>query len=323
MTRAAEGKPKVAVVVLTFNCREAARRCLESLRDLTYPSLDVIVVDNASADDTEAMVRSAFPQFDFIATGANLGYTGGNNRGIARALERGADYVLIVNPDTIVVNRSFVDALVEFMEEHREVGIAGPRVFLRIRGATQNTVLFAPGLFRNIVHWFRYRINPRFAHCSGDEVVDAEVLNGVCILLRGAALVQTGVFDEDIFMYIEDADLDYRMHRAGWRVVYVPVDSIVHEQKTAGYDMFSDVSFLLRRNSVHYLIKTRRSFQAWGFAALSVLLMLARSISGRAGSIGSRLRFTRALWESYWRLLVKRDTRLPAMPNAGGSAEWN
>jgi GT2 family glycosyltransferase len=122
------------------------------------------------------------------------------------------------------------------------------------------------------------------------------------------------VFDEDIFMYIEDADLDYRMRRAGWRVMYVPVSSIVHEQRTDGYDMFSSVSFLLRRNSVHYLAKTGRLFQAWGYAGLSLSLMFVRSIAGRAGSIGSGLRFTRALLASYWRLLVKGDTRLPSLP---------
>ena len=292
--------PRVGLVILTWNCVEAARRCLESVKKLTYPSLDVIVVDNASTDRTEEMVRTAYPGYEFIQTGANLGYTGGNNRGIERALSRGAAYVVVMNPDTVIANPSFVEALAGFMDKHTDVGIAGPRVFLRTVEKVQNTVLFPPGLGRNIVHWFRFRINPDFAHRSGDQVLDAEVLNGVCVMLRATALQQVGLFDESMFMYIEDADLDYRMRRGGWRIVYVPVDSIVHEQKAEGYDLVGNVSFLLHRNSVYYLKKTGRPFQAWGFAALSVVLSLVRG----------HLRFSRSLFRAYRELLIGHESSL-------------
>ncbi len=307
---------RVGLVVLTFNCREAARRCLESIRTLTYSPIDVIVVDNASSDETAAMVRKSFPTFDLVETGANLGYTGGNNRGIERALMRGAEYVAVMNPDAVVVNRSFIESLVDFMEKNPNVGIAGPRVFLRTTARVQNTVLVPPGMYRNLTHWFLFRVNQEFAHRSGDSVVEAEVLNGVCLMMRADALRQVGLFDEQIFMYIEDADLDYRMHRAGWRVVYVPVDSIVHEQKHDGYDMFSNVSFLLRRNSVYYLQKNGRPVQAWSYAVLSLLLMVVRSLSRRrTASLRASLRFPRLLMTAYWRLLIKRDTELPALPS--------
>ena len=95
--------PLVYAVVLTFNVRDMSKRCFESLRTLTYPNLRVLVVDNGSTDGTEEMARMDFPDFSVIQTGANLGYTGGNNRGIEDALRHEADYVLILNPDTVVV----------------------------------------------------------------------------------------------------------------------------------------------------------------------------------------------------------------------------
>ena len=126
--------PAVELIILTWNSREVLRRALSSLRSLTYPRLRLLVVDNASEDGTERMVRDEFPECDLVQTGANLGYTGGNNRGIARALERGADYVLVLNPDTVLLNPSFIEEMVDYMESHPEVGISGPRVFAVVAG---------------------------------------------------------------------------------------------------------------------------------------------------------------------------------------------
>ncbi|MEO6725248.1 MAG: glycosyltransferase family 2 protein [Blastocatellia bacterium] len=304
--------PPVYIIVLTYNMRLAARHCLHSLRALSYSNLRIVVVDNASSDGTEAMVRDEFPDFPFIQTGSNCGYTGGNNRGIEYALEQGADYVLLLNPDTVLANPNFIDEMVAYLEAHPRVGIAGPRVFFREAGVVQNTVLFPPGLWRSIVHWVRYRINPRFAERSGGEVVDASVLNGVCVLLRAECLRQTGLLDENIFMYIEDADLDYRARRYGWRVQYLPIDSVIHQQKAEGYHMTSLVSFLLKRNSVYYLCKIGKRLDAWGYAILSLLLLVTRGFfTFSAAEIREHAGFCRKLAVAYLQILLGRK------PDAG------
>lgn len=298
-------RPSVWAVVLAYNGREVVLRCLASLRTLTYPALKILLVDNASSDGTEEAARKRFPEIEVLQTGANLGYTGGNNRGIERALERGAEYILILNPDTVVADPGFIERMVDYMERHPRTGIAGPRVFLRERGVVQNTVLFAPGLWRNLKHWFRYRLDPRFAELSGDEVVEAETLNGVCLLLRAECLKEIGLFDENIFMYIEDADLDYRARRRGWSVVYLPFDSVIHEQRREGYGMTSQVSFLLRRNSVYFLRKIGRRADAWGYALASLLLMGARGLL-HLGEFGEYAAFCRRLAAAYWQILSGR-----------------
>jgi GT2 family glycosyltransferase len=275
--------------------RDIVRHCLDSLRSITYPNYKIIVVDNDSGDGTEEMLRSEFPDLRVIQTGGNLGYTGGNNRGIEYAIENEADYVLILNPDTEAANPEFLDEMIAYAEAHPDIGIAGPRVFLREAGVVQNTVLFPPGLRQNTVNWIRYRINPKLLEFSGDKVVETKVLNGVCLLIRIACLRQIGLFDENIFMYIEDADMDYRARLHGWRVQYLPIDSVIHRQKREGYQMTGFVSFLLKRNSVYYLRKTGKHVDAWGYAILSLLLLGARAI----------LTFNRERFKEYARFCKK------------------
>lgn len=299
--------PLVYIIVLTYRMRELVRACIWSIFSLTYPNYRLVIVDNGSDDGTEQALREEFPELKLIQTGRNLGYTGGNNRGIEYAIEQGADYVLILNPDTIVINPIFLDEMVELAEADPELGIAGPRVFLRDTSRVQNTVLSPPGLWRNSLNWIKYRIDPESLALSGDQAIEAEVLNGVCLLLKIACLREIGLFDENIFMYIEDAEMDYRAHRRGWRVKYLPIDSIVHKQKREGYQMTGQASFLLKRNSVYYLVKIGERADAWGYAALSLLLLSLRAIStGKKSGISEYVRFSKKLAVAYRQILSGR-----------------
>src|ERR1019366_3497405 len=114
----------VAVVVLSWNGREDTLACLRSLAALDAPEPFVIVVDNGSSDGTADAVREAFPGVELIETGANLGFAGGNNAGITRALERGASHVLVLNND-VELDPHFVDALLE--EAARRPDAGAPR----------------------------------------------------------------------------------------------------------------------------------------------------------------------------------------------------
>lgn len=269
---------QVDVIVLNYRMREQVRACLASLRQLRGVRR-VIVVDNDSDDGCAEMVQEDFPAALFIQTGANLGYTGGNNRGLQAALAAAADYVLILNPDTVVINPDFLTSMVEYLEQSPKIGIAGPRVFLREAGTLQNTVLHAPGLWRNLYHWFLFRLAPERLILSGEAVVEAEVLNGVCLLIRRECLEEIGLFDEEYFMYIEDADMDRRAWQAGWKVCYLPIDSIIHHQKREGYQPDGPVDFLLKRNSVYYLVKNGRWGAAVGFAGLALLVIWGRGLA--------------------------------------------
>lgn len=300
----ARRQPLVYIVVLNYRMREQTINCVGSLLQISYSNYRIVVVDNQSGDGIEEAISSEFSSVTVIQTGANLGYTGGNNAGIRRALDNDADYVLIINPDTVVVNPQFVDEMVSYLESHPEVGIAGPRVFLRERGSVQNTVLFAPGFWRNTANWFRFRIAPKSLEFSGNEVIEAEVLNGVCLLIRAECLRQTGLFDENIFMYIEDADMDHRARERGWLVRYLPIDGVVHLQKQEGYHTTGMVSFLLKRNSVYFLCKTGKRADAWSYAVISLALLIIRgAFTFNFKSYVEYLIFARKLAVAYHRIL--------------------
>ncbi len=301
-------RPLIHIIVLTYRMRDVSRNCISSLQSLTYPNYKIIVVDNNSSDGTEESLRGEFPGITVIQTGSNLGYTGGNNRGIEYAVAEGADYILILNPDTVVANTHFLDEMIDYTEAHPDVGIAGPRVFLREEGVVQNTVLFPPGLWQNIINWVIYRVKPGSLEFSGDEVIETQVLNGVCLLMRVECLRKIGFFDENIFMYIEDADMDYRAHRHGWRVRYLPIDSVVHKQKEEGYHMTSLVSFLLKRNSVYYLCKIGKRADAWGYAILSLLLLASRAVlTLNQDRFREYARFCKRLAIAYRQILLNRS----------------
>jgi len=284
-------------------------RCIESLRNVSYLNHAVVLVDNGSSDGTESAVREKYDHVAVIQTHHNLGYTGGNNVGIEYAISNNADYVLILNSDTIVINPDFISEMINYMTENHDVGFAGPRVFLHQFGNIQNTVLSAPSLMRNIECWFRFRANHEFGHRSRNCIVEAGALNGVCLLIRSECIREIGLFDNNLFMYIEDHDMQYRAHLKGWRVRYLPIDSIVHYPTMAVYNLTGNVSFLIKRNSVYFLNKIGKRFDAVGLAVFCIGLTLLRAVipfKEDGETFGDYIRFSKRLINAYLAILAGR-----------------
>jgi GT2 family glycosyltransferase len=291
---------RVGVVIVNTRQPDQLIHCVRSFQSVEYSNLQWIVVANSAQDHEVERLRLELPGVEWVVTQENLGYTGANNLGIQRALDLGCEYLLVMNDDTECLAGDFITRLVSFLDLNPTVAEAGPRVYLRERGRVQNTILRYPSLFRNLFDWFGYRLAPGRYHLSGNRVRTAEMLNGVCILLRAEAIRQVGAFDAWLFMYVEDADLGLRLRRAGWKIVYIPVDSILHLQKESGYDLESYVSLLMRRNSAYFLRKHHKTVEAWGFAAANLTLSLGRVLTaGSAEKFRRRLAFCRALWREF------------------------
>jgi hypothetical protein len=297
--------PRLAVVIVHYRQPDLLDRCIGSLRACQYPDLHLIVVDSASGPEALGRLQARISGVDWIPSPDNVGYTGGNNLGIARAMELGCDYMLLLNADTECIAPDFPARLVRFLELNPRVAVAGPRVYLRRQGKVQNTVLRYPSFARQFLDWFGFRLFPGWYQRSGESVREAEMLNGVCVLLRAEALRQVGLFDPRFFMYIEDADLGVRLRRAGWQVAYVPVDSIIHHQKEMGYELDGQVSLLLRRNSVLFLRKHHRAVEAWMLAAANLGLALVRACASTSvPEFRRRLGFARRLGEEFRKVLL-------------------
>jgi GT2 family glycosyltransferase len=291
--------PRVAVVIVNYRTADQTIACVRSLQNQRYASLSIIVVDNDSRDGSAERFRNELNGVDVIASTQNGGYTGGNNIGIESALSDGADYVLVLNPDTIAISNDFIAIMVDFAESHPRTAVLGPRVHLRRIGEIQNTILEFPWLTRRIRGVVRRCLGKSTPKRSADDARQAEVLSGVCLLFRAEALFDVGLFDERTFAYIDEVDWAYRAHQGHWDLWYLPIDSVVHEQKETGYERGSTVEFLLKRNTLYFLLKNRRPFQAAIYTLSTLSLGYWHQWSGASSHrpwIGRLIRAYLGLW---------------------------
>lgn len=241
----------LAIVILNYNTRDLLRNCLRSLQ--TQPPglrVSVCVVDNASTDGSPAMVRHEFPAIHLIANRANVGYSAGNNVGLRwfgferhgrqtdKVLPR---YALLLNPDTLVPPGALA-AMVRYMDERPLVGVAGPRVrrpdgsldraCRRSFPTPQVSFYRMVGLSRLFPHSRRFNAyNLEFLPEDAVHPVDSVV--GAYMQVRGAAILQAGLLDENFFMYGEDLDWAKRIKDAGWEVWYNGSVEITHVKEAA------------------------------------------------------------------------------------------
>ena len=224
---------KLTVVIVSYNVRDYIAQCLLSLtRALQGLEAEVYVVDNHSHDDTVAYLREQFPEVTVIASNHNLGFARANNIAIRQTQ---GNYVLLLNPDTIVAETTISEA-VAFMDDHPEAGGLGVRMLRddgfdakeSRRGLPTPSVAF----YKMSGLCSRFPKSRRFGHyymgyLPWDEPAQIEVISGAFCLLRREALDKIGLLDEDFFMYGEDIDLSYRLLKGGYQNWYLPA-KILH-----------------------------------------------------------------------------------------------
>lgn len=224
-----EHLPRVAAVVLTYCEEEEAIACVRSLLESTYPELAILLVDNGSPDGSGERLHDRFPDLESFQTGSNLGYAGGNNRGIREALARGADYVLVLNADT-TVEPDAVGHLVAAAESGDRVGGVGPKI---LYGARPERIWYAGGRF-SALHGLGLprgegEIDPRTNEEPIEErIEEVTFITGCAFFLSARAVREVGSFADDFFIYAEDAELSVRLGRAGYRLLYQPEARVLH-----------------------------------------------------------------------------------------------
>ncbi len=225
---------KLSVIIVNYNVRYYLEQCLHSLyRAIDSTETEIFVVDNCSSDDSLEMLRQSFPSVKLIASRENLGFAKANNRAI-KASE--AEYVLLLNPDTLVQEEAIRNMLT-FMDAHPEAGALGVKMidgqgrFLpeSKRGLPTPMVSFykisgLAALFPRSRRYGRYHLG----WLDKEKIHSVEILAGACMLVRNEAIAKAGLLDEDFFMYGEDIDWSYRILKAGYRNYYFPPGRILH-----------------------------------------------------------------------------------------------
>ncbi|MAS35257.1 MAG: glycosyl transferase [Anaerolineaceae bacterium] len=253
-------QPDVSIIVLNYNRREDTLECLRSLQHQTYLYTRVILVDNASTDGTVEAVRSLYPMVEVIETGQNLGFTGGNNVGIQHALDDGADYILLLNNDTVVAP-DMIEQMVSVMEQDSSVAITGPTIYYY----EQPEMIWSAG---GSIDWkrgltFMVGEGEEDKGQFGTEPREVEFATGCALMVRRDVWEQVGLLDDTFFMYYEEVEWCVRARRHGMKIVHVPMAMMWHKISLQGRETTPGAYYYLTRNRLLFLSQSHASLQTW------------------------------------------------------------
>jgi GT2 family glycosyltransferase len=252
-------KPAVSIIVLNYNGREDTLACLRSLEHLTYPNVNVIVVDNDSSDGSVETFKKAHPGVRIIETGANLGFTGGNNAGIRHALKHGADYVMLLNNDTVVAP-DMVEVMMEVMEADPCIGVAGPMIYYY---SAPETIWSAGGT----IDWSHgttsmVGLNEEDKAQFGLSPRPVDFVTGCCLLARRDVWEKAGLLDENFFMYYEETEWCVRARRAGYKIAHVPMAMLWHKISVESRAASPRTHYYMTRNRLLFLSRSHAGYKA-------------------------------------------------------------
>lgn len=218
--------PKVFIIILNWNGWSDTLECLKSLNGVDYPNFEIILIDNGSKEKPPVIGDRQFSNLKInqIFNETNLGFSGGNNQGIKIALEKVADYVLLLNNDTIVAN-DFLDKLVNQIEKDKKIGIIGPQMLFY---EAPKLIWFGGGK----LNWLKNRgthKDYKMPIQTKEFVRKVDYITGCCLLVRREVIEKIGLMSEDYFLYYEDADWCLRAKKAGYKIIYVSGSKIWHK----------------------------------------------------------------------------------------------
>ncbi len=260
--------PSVFVIVLNWNGWEDTIPCLKSLQDADYRNLQIVVVDNGSTDESVETIRLNVPGIPILETGRNLGFAGGNNFGIRYALENGADYVLVLNNDTIVP-RDAITRLIDFAEKTPDAALIGPEISDAVTGEFLDlpmldrinvwSILLTKSPIQRLIRG--RNLYKRFFYRAS---VPGRVYSifGCAMLFRESTLRHIEMFDEKTFIYWEEFIIAERLRRTGLQTYVVPGVKIIHKGN-ASISKIGAFKFLENMKSEEYFF---RNYLALPFA---------------------------------------------------------
>lgn len=227
MTDRPNNRPPVGVVIVNHNLKDSLRETLESFKKANYPNLQIVVSDNASKDGSQEMVRKLFPDVLLLAHETEQGYARAASLGMA-ALSDKTKYIFSTTND-VIVDPEMLNVLVDYAEKNPKAGVLGAKIYFFDRP----DILWSAGGRVNPLHGHSYHFGwERKDGPSYNRVRECDYVTGCGYLLRSEVLRKIGYFKEDLIFYSEDADLCYRFHEAGYKVLFIPDAKMWHKTST-------------------------------------------------------------------------------------------
>ncbi len=218
----------LSIIIVNWNAEKFLKNCLKSIYEkVSDANFEIFVVDNASRDNSAEVTRCKFPRVKLIKNKENVGFAKANNQAIRQAKGK---YLLLLNPDTIVLNKS-IEKMVDFAKRHDDIGILGPKI-IRDDGSIQPSCWKFHSIFN--VFWesaFANKLPGGYFYRSFhyDELKEVDVVSGACLLIRKQVIENVGPMDEDYFIYSEETDWCFEAKQDGWKVIFFPEAKIIHK----------------------------------------------------------------------------------------------
>lgn len=264
----------LSIIVVNWNAKDLLRKCLEHVIATTEAtSYEIIVVDNASSDGSQHMLRQDFSDVRLIPNTENVGFAAANNQGIAISSGR---YVLLLNSDAFVEAQT-IDMMVKFMDEHPEAGMSACKLLYE-DGSLQPSCYAFPTLLTEFYTALQldklFRRSPVFGRFlmtwwDFNDVRDVDTVMGAFMLVRREVVEQVGMMDESYFMYSEESDWCYRIKKQGWKILYNPEVQAVHLWGGSSQRVRTEMFLQLYRSKVTFF---RKHYGALAAALLKLII---------------------------------------------------
>jgi len=268
-SRTETSHPLVVSVIIYSGRRSDIVECLDSLDQMTYPNHKIMVMDYILSDGLSTAISSSHPDVQVVELSENLGYAGNNNVGIKLAMEQGADWILILNDDTIL-DAICLSELISNGESIANVGIVGPMIY----HFDEPIVIQSAGGELN-----RYWSSRHIGQNEPDEgqytdVRQVDWVSGCAMLVRRGLIEQVGMLDPDYFLYWEETEWCLRAGRAGWKTVNVPKSRLWHKGVQSDYQPKPYVTYYMTRNHLFTLFKYKAPPIAWIYTLIQIIRSL-------------------------------------------------
>lgn len=239
--------PLVSVITINYNEVDATLDLLESISKVTYPNLEVIVVDNASRENPKNKIEKKFPHVKLILSDKNLGFAGGNNLAIKNST---GDFILFLNNDT-VVDPGFLLPLINVLR-HPSVGLVSPKIKYHnsnlLQYAGSSTLCKLTG--RSKRFGFKEEDNGQF-----DIKKETGLAHGAAMMTKKSVINDIGLMSEEYFLYYEEVDWCYKIKKAGYKIWFIPKSTVYHKASLSTNKLSSLKTFYMNRNRILFMRK--------------------------------------------------------------------
>lgn len=218
---------KVSIIYINYFSKKNLINSLESVKEFYNENFEIIIFNN-SKEEILSDLKERYYKIKLINSIENVGYTKGCNLSVKQSNK---DYILFLNPDTIIIN-DFITIGLEFLEKNREAGAVGFKILNPDNTIQKETIRNTPTPMNVLLHLLYldklFKIKKPYYHEKYNNINEVEVLSGACMLIRKEAFIDINGFDEKFFLYGDDIDFCIRLRKKGWKIYYLPIESVIH-----------------------------------------------------------------------------------------------